>query len=236
MKRVISILIILSVLFSLSVGFADDFSVRNGIRFGMSMDEVYKIELVENASGPKKDDFSMYYLLYDGKDMTCEDVNVAGYDGADITYSFTADDKLGKFEYSWFFYYDKPEFADVDGQFIKLKDIYDDINGKLASKYQLISSISGHTIKYVDFNTLIEDSFYAPELDNEDTQYGFSQYLAQDGDNYVEILCRCYKNTFPLSNDITLGTSVSYRSIPKELYEQKIKEAEDTKKKIDDDL
>lgn len=211
----------------------DDFSVRNGIRFGMSVDDVYQIELVENASGPKKQNDSMYYHLDNGKDVICEDTNVAGHNGATITYAFDGDGKLGEFEYNWLFYYEKPEFADVDGQFTKLRDIYDDISGKLASKYQLISSVSGHTIKYVDFNTLNEDPFYLPELDNKDTQYGFSQYLAQDGDNYVEILCRCFKM---LSNDISMITSVQYRSIPKELYEQRLKEAEDTQKKIDNDL
>lgn len=236
MKRVVSILIILSVLFSLSVGFADDFSVRNGIRFGMTMDEVYQIELVENASGPEKKDYSRYYYDEGSKGISCNNVNVAGYDNADISYSFTADDKLGEFEYSWFYYYDKPEFYDTDSQFTQLKDIYDDINGKLANKYKLISSISGHTYRYIDFNDTNTANFYLPEFDNDDIQYGFSQYLAQDGDNYVEILCRCYKNHLLMSDAFSLNASVQYRSISKELYEQRIKELENAQKKIDDDL
>lgn len=52
MKKIISILLITIAIFSLNHAYADDFSIRGGIRFGMSIEEVKKIEKEINGLNP----------------------------------------------------------------------------------------------------------------------------------------------------------------------------------------
>lgn len=44
MKKAISILILMTIVFTCLAAYADDFSVRNGIKFGMTKDEVIETE------------------------------------------------------------------------------------------------------------------------------------------------------------------------------------------------
>ena len=95
MKKAISFFIIITMLVICSIGnsFADDFSVRNGIQFGMSVDEVKQIE---KSNGMPDDN-----IYLDGLDYlkTCYQVgykntSVAGVNNIDVIYTFNKDTKI----------------------------------------------------------------------------------------------------------------------------------------------
>ena len=82
MKKAISVLLVLLVLIVCSIGnaLAEDFIIRNGIRFGMTVDEVKNIEL---TNGVSNEDIQFSDFL--GEQLYIR-TNIAGYDNAHVAY------------------------------------------------------------------------------------------------------------------------------------------------------
>lgn len=92
MKKLISILLILSIITVGIVGnaLADDFSVRNGIHFGMTVDEV---KALEKNNGVAEED--IYLDKFNG-DYYCVGLNtsIAGIDDSRLLYQFDPETNL----------------------------------------------------------------------------------------------------------------------------------------------
>ncbi len=92
MKKLNIILVSVSILILCIVqsSFADDFSVRNGIRFGMTIDEVKQIETRNGIT-----DSDIYLDKVNG-DYYCFGLttSIAGIDGSRLLYQFDPDTKL----------------------------------------------------------------------------------------------------------------------------------------------
>ena len=251
MKKIISILIILSVFMGCFVGnaLADEFSVRNGIHFGMTIDEVKQIEIQNGLPDPVQGDD---YLVYN-------DVNIAGIDDGRISYEFT-DNKLSIIDY-WFGLYvgsisntgkNVPTDKEKNSIYNRVKNIFDTLDGALSEKYELIGSkIDKENIEYVSFKT--KDNYWPFERlggiycteGNTFNLYGFKQYLAKDIDNYVQITNKCYHyESYLWDTDAYFGkqptveiiTEIQYTPVSIEQMTEKLEESEALKNKKNNDL
>ena len=227
MKKVISVLLVILILIvcGIEIGIAEDFSVRNGIRFGMSIDEVAEIEEANNSI-VEKSEYSVSATS-----------NVAGFDDCHIYYSFK-DNKLTYFEYKWGHYYGS-DYSELDKYFSDSNKKYDTIEKHLSEKYKQIGYIDNGAITYVPFGHEDELLFITTQDGGKYDIHGFKQYLANNGPDYVEILIYSYtrdtKDGFGfkvLSGDF----KVKYYSIPKEEYDSVVNEINDLQNKIDNDL
>lgn len=108
MKRVLSIFILLSLLFSLSIAHADfikvdgDFSIRGGVQFGMSPEEVKGIE---QGTASENEGSDYFELGYGGLDSLAG-IPIYRAKSDIITYKFGLPDKKLKAVSYWFGYYD----------------------------------------------------------------------------------------------------------------------------------
>lgn len=204
MKRILSFLIVLVLILGGYSGIAEMFSVRNGIEFGMSKDEVIRIETEVNGLKYTGDDSETdeSYDLWDGEHINGRVVfdckSLAGYDNADnIQYYFDESDSLNRIVYLWLGQ-TKPEnytpslFSSLKPSDEMLKQ-YRDLTGSLSEKYELIGDMEGGEINSVDFgNPRYIDIFWNDDdgwyqLDMRD----FSQYLYSYEDGYVSISAYC---------------------------------------------
>ena len=92
MKKAISILLVLSVIIcGIGSAIAEDFSVRNGIQFGMSVDEVKKIE---KDNGLDDNDMYLDGLSNDGTWYQVAYItSIAGIEDSRVIYKFDKDSK-----------------------------------------------------------------------------------------------------------------------------------------------
>lgn len=95
MKRLITVLILIMALSGMINASAEAFTVRNGLTFGMSVEDVTSFELNTNSVtiSPYKDNDGVinYYMS--------SSVNIAGYGGSTIHYGFDETGKLRWIEY-----------------------------------------------------------------------------------------------------------------------------------------
>ena len=120
MKKTISIFLILSVLTVCIIGaaLAEEFSVRNGVKFGLSANDVFAIE--------KENGITKTPSKYDDTDYTSysySDVSIAGKLGY-LNYEFSKDDKLLGIRYLY------EEYSNT-----KIADTYIEMEQLLKEKY-----------------------------------------------------------------------------------------------------
>ena len=176
MKKTVSVFLILTILMVCIIGntVAEDFSVRNGIQFGMSRDEV-KDKEKENGIGNAIDIDRSELLRY-------ADVKVAGIDDCYISYYFSLETMI-EIEYSLGGDYTK---ADKE---IHQKAIFDEMETTLKEKYcdpihvsdgsvfplytdamntamrHAIMNYNEWLVNYDDYSVLIDEVFWKTEND-----------------------------------------------------------------------
>lgn len=210
------------------------FSIRNGITFGITKDQVIQVEekngltLEENEEG----------------ELTGT-TNIAGFDNCRVFYSFS-EGELCSVAYHW----TRSTIQDEEVRQIKTfyqeaQKIYDSLEKSLSEKYTSIGKLeSSESISYVDFGTIKD---IVPGLNPQSSEYladapslyGFKQYLTEDGNNFVEISIDCdYTARYLLGEPFgaSASTDIYYNSIPKETYEAKIEELNQLREKKDNDL
>ena len=134
MKRLISIIVAILLVISSSTAMADEFTLRNGIAFGDSMEDVLTKETLEvdtiedgseeDSSASTEDDDSEDEVAYPYYFTTCLGA-VAGIDDSYIKYNFDANKTLREVIY-YFESYSSKDFSDSD---------YEKINDALIRKY-----------------------------------------------------------------------------------------------------
>lgn len=244
----------------------DSFTVRNGSRFGMTPDEVIKIENQNGIEGISVIDFKQYRAESTEKEININPTRIAGYDNGELSYLFD-NDQLKKISYTWQNkwsreYEDSRDFqVDDEKSFrMQLQNQYDTIYNSLAGKYEQIGSLSGqHEFKYVNLteNDNETSDFYGPAVYAKGTDseknydiVAFSQFLAKDADNYVEIILSCYRYEFYSLEDelkqlqgakieptsITYTLFVHYRNRAKNTIDAIVKDSNERKEQRESDL
>ena len=124
MKRFISIILFIAISLSIITATAEGFTLRNGITFGDSMEDVKGKETIEIAEideelGEKDADKDYPYSITTKKDT------VAGISGSIIKYRFDKDKKLREVKY---------EFASSTSKEV-IDNNYESVNSGLVRKY-----------------------------------------------------------------------------------------------------
>lgn len=205
MKRITVFFIVFVLLIcNIVSALADGFSVRNGISFGMSQDEVKKIEEKNGLTG----DWNGYTVSKSGgyggdTVIVYHPDSLAGFSGFDfrdgdsispeIRYCFV-NDSLFRIIYEWYSFCSTDKDKDTAAQ-------YDTLNASLKEKYDLLSENKNNEIKYVDFGQ--KYTSYLQWVIDDSYTYGFkmgpfTQYLAKDNNGYVDIWLYHY-TTKPLA-------------------------------------
>lgn len=220
MKRLISLIIIVVISLASSISIAEPFSVRNGIRFGLSADEILSIE---EKNGNKIDNpYGAFYF----------DTNVAGYD-CRVGYDF-ADTKNDMNMYRFYYNYaidvgSSDDQNSIKKQFMEKCKIFDDLDKTLSEKYTQVNELqrdgsrpftdlfNGNKSKIAALYFLPESPFYSKAYQLIEC-HGYKQYITEDDENFVMIIidCELYHNTLGYRVDCI----VNYISITKEEYEE----------------
>ena len=169
----------------------EQFSVRNGIMFGMTKDEVIEID-TNNDSGKYENEKDIDGNIKNNQ-IYYMPKSVAGIDNGQVNYNFDNGGKLNKIEYYW---RSKWLPNDSDSKLKSIGDEYNEhfstINDVMKSKYKTVGRIDGNTLTGINIDRINEEV----KFPNDDVEIvGYNQYLANDGDNYVVIICECYKWT-----------------------------------------
>ena len=209
MKKLISFILVITLALSMVAAMAEEeeFSVRNGIKFGMTPDEVRAIE-AENGN-ENGEEF--------GRTISYENVSVAGYPGTTIEYWFE-DDSL--FQIVYFI-----GAATGDETEKNAKAIVSDLYGSLKEKYgePAYNGEVGPTCSEKFSLYLKQSTFYSVP--------GYSEWLLNKADEYVNV------DLFILSTLGTkYSPMLIYNKVADELIESIEQAEEDKQKQRDSDL
>ena len=251
-------ILVLTFALSMMVSMAEErFSVRNGIVFGMSMDEVESIEIANNTGEytEKTNDDGTIELRYTPK-------SVAGIDNGIVYYTFD-DDKLIKIEYRWFMTWAESgdnglvseehifnDKKDADNIYRKFEADYSSITDALSGKYEQVGYINNGEFHILDVGNLdfgIIDDLKRDTVYTRDNIYdiiGFDEYLAQDDNDYVAILSHSYRaDNKPyiidrgyVLKDISFYIDVEYRPVDGQIIRDMIENNKEDMEQRDADL
>ncbi len=243
MKKLFCITIIVVLLSCLAGGSAEittasqAFSVRNGIVFGMTKEQVKEIEKNNEITSLKENED------YNSMDFYA---TVAGYDDCHVVYTFNENNVLGQISYTWGIPSEKPEEAQkVEACYNTTHNIFDTLAETLTSKYKLIGELENEKkYSFVDFGTLVNKCLFMEEqtggiLFNDYNVYGFKQYITPSESGYVEIGIVNEKRDVYLFGDLfnlSATCSIVYTYIPKEQYDAVLQEGNNRKQQRENDL
>ena len=228
--KLCSLFIFLCLTIPFAASSAESFTVRNGIKFNMTAEEIRDIEMsngVAKLAPPEE-------MFRDVTNVYCSDVNIAGFDHGDIVYSLRDknddhENKLYKISYTWrkdcfllgidrYQPKDRTNVFDVsetDSMFDETKRMYDILHEALTGKYEVMGTYSSNSFIPSDLNDLNE--FYIFLLTNEHADcYDITRYLAKDDDDYVDITSVCFKSES--SETIQIEINICYQLITAEEY------------------
>lgn len=249
MKKLMSALLILSVFTVCIVGssMADSFIVRDGIRFGMSKEEVIKIE---NEKGtPSHDNYNNNFI----NELVYIPESLAGFsDSPSIKlHYYFQDDKLYRIEYSWY-EREKQQSNSIDfRENSALKNQYEIFLNALSEKYKLLNSSHGNTLEYIDFgddNAFVHNSYSWSGKNDSYLKLAFegtAQLLGTDDDNYVDVVI--YMDSYIYdsmsyiqytAHEVTYNSElvIQYTAVSKEQYETVIQHSMDIQNERKNDL
>lgn len=229
MKKILFVLITIIILSFVVSSIAEPFQFRNGISFGMTIEEIIPIE-EKNGITIEKNTYGNYIA---------SNCTVAGFDNCTIYYGFDDDNKLNRVHYIWDFTLsiknDKKKYNALVSEYEEeYSNIYRSIVSSLENKYEKTGYIENGRLKYLDFyngdgplNIYNHNSiFYINRDYGKSEVLGFSQFLTSDNDNFVSIdagflhyLCSSFIGDVYSADG---RVSVEYSSRTKELVEEQI--------------
>lgn len=242
-NRRITFIVFMLVLLLSSVlpAFCEDnrFSVRNGIMFGMSEDELVEIEKSKNSVeyGEWKTDENSLYLYLD---------SLAGIENGKITYCM-ANDKLTRIHYTWGKKWDSKsknnEFTPRNTEQVEMKMIkeFNALDSILKNKYELIGfKEKTNYLNYVEIDGMSWDAI--DEFNSGSSKIiEFNQYLASDGNDYVVIVMDCYREDTYNEMETRLEAidyclEIDYNQFSKEDYDKLINKTNEIQQQRETDL
>lgn len=131
MKRSICLFLIVA-LMAMSISFAsaedyavfnEEFSIRDGIKYGMSLAEVKEVEK-SNGNGQYASEAQQ--LDNGGRDIDYDGLSVAGVSNSYVRYTFDSNDRLYDIGYG---------LGDIDVSYSSAKKVYDEMRQNLEDKY-----------------------------------------------------------------------------------------------------
>lgn len=201
MKKGLAALLVVTFIFAIGCSIAEDaFTIRNGVIFGMSKAEVETIEKSNSAQA-----------IVDGASeafapvkLVVRDASIDGFTGYDyiedystnpeIDYCFSNNDKLIRIIYSLDFRSstdDSDSWRQVESQYNELASLY-------SERYALIANGADSVIEFTQpVPSLLVSSHIELKrkgITEDGTLHQFKQFLAKDGDDYVEIWLYLWSN------------------------------------------
>lgn len=201
MKKVLLALLALTFIFVIGCSIAEDaFTIRNGVKFGMSKAEVEAIETNNLAQA-----------IVDGASETFAPVklvvrvdaidDLAGYDyiggnstNPEIDYCFSNNDKLVRIIYSL----DSRCSTDDSDSWNQVESQYNELANLYSGRYTLIADSADSVIEFTQpVPSLLVSSHIELKrkgITEDGTLHQFKQFLAKDGEDYVEIWLYLWSN------------------------------------------
>ena len=234
MKKAISVLLIVAMLCTCySMCLAEDFSVRGGINFSTTKQEIIAYEksvaskIVEN---PTNDSYSEYYT---DNCIACDGISYAGYDNCKVIYYFDSNDNLISILYIVRFFGDNGKK--------NIPDAYSRLDNALNNKYGDIIEKPIAFTKDNNANAVLE---FAKGLGQLGSMTDFKQRLFSNVDFYIEIdIAKVEYIDFPLMQNSfdwdfadVHSISISYTKIANEVIYELYQQAQDAENALNNDL
>lgn len=229
MKKVISVLLITIMLCScVSVCFADGFSVRGGVNFNSTKQEILAYEQSVSSVitiNPKGDTFYDYFT---DNCIMCDGISYAGYDNCRVIYYFDRNDTLISVLYV-------VRFFGSDGKKY-VPDAYTRLNNALNEKY---GPIIENPIDFTKDSKAYGIVEFVKGLDFMGAIADYKQRIFSNTNYYVEIEIANveYMDTEAEFKYASVhSVSISYTKIENEVVEALYQEAIDAQNALDSDL
>lgn len=243
MKRLRSVcyIVLLVILAQVTTAYADSFTVRNGIKFGISEEEVIRTEN-SNGNQPDVSDAS------DSSELSYSNISVAGVPNSKITYSFSSG-ALDGIEYTLF---NIPLKDTVLYSFDDTYRYYSQIESSLSEQYGDSGfGSSDHSLCAFTPSELIDnirwDDYIVSGYDSDgqfagresfrssDGYFEYTQRLVEFDDTFVLITHTAYGTTSIILLHNTIYTPVQ-RSLVEAAKDAYIAAQKETQDQLDNDL
>ncbi len=195
MKKLVSLLLVFTVIISIAshVLAEEEFSVRNGIRFGMDAASVLAIEQANKSNLysysetiiPHRD-----YIMY-------TNVSLAGLEGGNLTYDLVYD-RVYCIRYSWHKHFGADYYMKTFGKPVtSLHDVYvaafDSLNSVLEKKYEKIGGMQDGKPVYDGLGEKFNyKTYFGDDASGKDI-VGYNQYRAKSGNQDIVINILYYR-------------------------------------------
>ena len=171
-----------------AAAFAENFSIRNGITFGMTFEETQKIDQIEEEKYSFGEKLGDYYLgihegrLEDGSVAYCFSDKIAG-NSVEVYYTFdSGDNGLNSIIYDNRNYcYDYSDYKS------KYEDIIESNDKSLQNRYANDSYGKYEELRSSTFKQIVKAAYESPSKMIKDCDIEYNQFLVPYDDYYVEI-------------------------------------------------
>lgn len=223
MKRLFALLLALGMLFTSTLACAEEFTLRNGIAFGDTMDEVLAKETF-----PFDEDFED--LDDDGSDLPysirTDRETIAGISYSAITYKFDKNKTLREVYYDFGFSSESEDTNDVD---------YDNINSGLIRKYGTPLNHPGEL--YVIIGAAFEKAISAiVVLGKKGDIIDYDEWIVDTDDYHVKIDQVKFYWIDRYDNKWKYGHRVSYKYFTDEDIQNALNEKQEQQNLVDSDI
>ncbi len=223
MKRniLICVVLILVLICQGTMGIAEDFSVRGGINFNTTKDEILKYE--ESVPGTYRM-VDSEYLFYSDNCIVCKDISFAGYDTCHAIYYLGENDELLSIIYTVDI--DVDSETEAQQAYLRLSSALTEKYGEPIAETNFPKSDKAYTVKDV-VNKLNKNGtlFHT---------YGYKQWLYPAGDYYVGIEIEYILHISFFNSD--LSTVISYTKITDEAITEQLEKEQNSQQSIQNDI
>ena len=215
-KQIISCLLVFAILFSACLAFAEDFTLRSGIKFGDTMEDIVAKETTLTRESDTSNSFT-------GK--------VAGYSDVECTFAFDDDGKMKSMSY-WF-------SGSVCTSKSTANDIYDTIRKSMVRQYGSGLGNTGgscHLITGPAIDSMALWVYLFGSLDGYDGNYiDYDEWIVDVEDYHVKIdlISYYYRDS---KYNYTYMVSASYLKYTDEDYDAAVKAKRGEQEEIDSDF
>ena len=227
MKKLLSLILCVGLLLSVISASAETFTLRNGIAFGDSMEDVMSKETIpidsiddEFGEFDEEEDYPYY--------IKTEEDTVAGISGSAIIYQFDKDKKLRDIKYAFPFSSSK----DV------IESHYESVNSGLVRKYGAPLGYSDGT-RYIISGSAIDGAVEAYRLNQLFGGIGdlldYDEWVVNSDEYNIKIEQVCYYYAAPNSN-IEYGHGLSYTYFTDEMLQKEQDAKQERQDAVDNDL
>ena len=216
MKRIISALLCLSILLTLPLSsLAEEFTLRNGIMFGDTMDDI----LAKEKTLTRKEDDSNWFT---GK--------IAGYNDADCGFYFDAEGKLKSMDY---------DFSNSCTSRESTNEVYKKLYNSLVRQYGKAKGNTGGSCELITGPAMTNMAIWVYLLGSMDKcagdYYDYDEWVIDTNGYHVKIdlISYYYRDS---DYEYSYFCDLSYHMYTDQEYADELQQKRDEQNEVDDDL